>query len=433
MTLVENIPAHESGLTGEPAIAGQWAIQPYTIDFKNFKTMPPSNQTISTGDSLSLVVDYFYSELEPNSQPIENSTPTGTVEQVNLGSFANGYLYNTIFSKEQLSKMDLLNPPYDQTASQPFVFPSPSSTSIISSLFPAIQLEKTYGEGYTASVSNLIQTSDGGYAFLDCGNSYQFTFTPATLYKLDSSGSVQWNKTVNHFAGHSLIQTSDSGYEISGLWSTYGTTYVNTPTVIKTDSEGNAQWYENTSTVYNLVNASSSIQTSDGGYACFDPANVTGFSPTEPPTANLSLPSLVKTDSNNNTLWVENLTYSGPFNYFNGTITFPFEIFSLVETSDGAIAGLGIANPTGFGGYIYLMKTAPFLPLPSQNPLPTPLPSPSSTSTAFASPSTTPQPTIENSPRVNPPAHSTLILVIAVVIIAMVVVSLLAIFRKSRP
>ena len=121
------------------------------------------------------------------------------------------------------------------------------------------------------------------------------------------------------------------------------------------------------------------------------------------------------------------------FNYFNGSITFPFEIFSLVETSDGAIAGLGIANPTGFGGYIYLMKTAPFLPLPSQNPLPTPLPSPSSTSTAFASPSTTPQPTIENSPRVNPPAHNTLILVIAIVIIAIVVVSLIAIFRKNRP
>ncbi len=88
----------------------------------------------------------------------------------------------------------------------------------------------------------------------------------------------------------------------------------------------------------------------------------------------------MKTDPNNNTQWIENFTYSGPANYYNGTITFPFKIFSIVETSDGALACLGIADPElspqGLWGYIYLMKTASFLPLPSQSPLPTTLPSP---------------------------------------------------------
>jgi hypothetical protein len=32
-------------------------------------------------------------------------------------------------------------------------------------------------------------------------------------------------------------------------------------------------------------------------------------------------------------------------------------------------------SPQGLWGFIYLIKTAPFLPLPLQSPLPTPLPS----------------------------------------------------------
>ena len=49
----------------------------------------------------------------------------------------------------------------------------------------------------------------------------------------------------------------------------------------------------------------------------------------------------------------------------------------MIETSDGALAALGVGtyfsgNPRT--GRIYLIKTEPFLPLPSQTPLPTPMP-----------------------------------------------------------
>jgi hypothetical protein len=238
---------------------------------------------------------------------------------------------------------------------------------------PATQWQKLYGSQYAIQVSNLIQTSDGGYAFLDCGYIGQSgMFFPSILYKLDSYGNMQWNKTFNLFSASNLIQTSDGGYEIVGS-STSSTMLQFTPTLIKLSSKGDTQWYENTSTVLKLAVVSSNIQTSDSGYAYFKPADVTSF-----PT-HASFPTLIKTDSNNNTQWIENLTYSGPFNYYNGTITFPFKIFSLIETSDGALAGLGIANPGltgGYEGFIYLIKTAPFLPSPSQSPLPTPLPSP---------------------------------------------------------
>jgi hypothetical protein len=182
-----------------------------------------------------------------------------------------------------------------------------SSQTSSSALSPATDWQKLYGSGNTQLVSNLIQTSDGGYAFLDCAKSYQSFFTPAILYKLDSSGNMQWNKTINRFVGFSLIQTSDGGYEISGQWSTYGTTYVDTPAVIKTDSKGNMQWYKNTSMVLNLAIASSNIQTSDGGFAYFEAGNGV----LNPSSATVS-PTLVKTDSNNNSQWILNLPYLGP-------------------------------------------------------------------------------------------------------------------------
>jgi len=245
---------------------------------------------------------------------------------------------------------------------------------------PAIQWQKIYGGEFSVQVSNLIQTSDGGYAFLDCGYiSISGLFYPSTLYKLDSSGNVQWNKTFNLFAASSLIQTSDGGYEIAGSSISSTLQQFTTPKLIKLNSKGSIQWYENTSTVLNLALVSSNIKTSDGGYAYFKPAKVTIF------PSNASFPTIVKTDSDNKTQWIENFPYSGPDNYYNGTIEFPFKIFSLIETSDGALAGLGITNPMlnggGIEGYIYLIKTAPFLPLTSQSPLPTPLPSPTPTPT----------------------------------------------------
>ena len=46
-----------------------------------------------------------------------------------------------------------------------------------------------------------------------------------------------------------------------------------TPTLIKLNSKGDIQWYENTSTVLNLAIGSSNIQTSDGGFVYFEAGN----------------------------------------------------------------------------------------------------------------------------------------------------------------
>jgi hypothetical protein len=60
-------------------------------------------------------------------------------------------------------------------------------------------------------------------------------------------------------------------------------------------------------------------------------------------------------------------------------IRFPLTLSSLIETSDGAIAGLGVGTPRGtpmYEGNIFLVKIEPVLPSPSPTELPTPIPTP---------------------------------------------------------
>jgi hypothetical protein len=214
---------------------------------------------------------------------------------------------------------------------------------------PAIEWQEKYGNMDVESVSNVIQTSDGGYVFMDLGWHYQGTFIPSTVYKVDSSGSLQWNKTVEDLRVSTILQTNDEGYEIAGQWLEY------TPTIIKMDSQGSIQWVQNYSSVPDLDIASTSIRTSDGGFAYWTDGNIT------------------KTDSNNSTQWVKPLTYTG----VDGTV--PLKLTSLIETSDGALAALGVGTnlrDNSRMGTICLIKTEAFLPLPSQTPLPTPIPTP---------------------------------------------------------
>lgn len=166
------------------------------------------------------------------------------------------------------------------------------------------------------------------------------------------------DERIDWFTAINLTQTSDKGYEISGHWNTYGTTYETISALIKTDANGNIQWYENSSSseypIYPLINPLPKIQTTDGGFASDESG------------------SIIKTDSNGNLQWVKNLTFS----YID--YTFPLHLSYLIETSDGALAGIGIGvtNIEHDSGYIYLVKTEAFLPLPSPTQLPNPIPTP---------------------------------------------------------
>jgi hypothetical protein len=269
--------------------------------------------------------------------------------------------------------------------SLPIVLSQTMSDAFVSA--PSIEWQKSYG-GNSESVSNLIQTSDGGYVFMDLAWAYSMTFKPSTVYKVDSAGNMQWNKTINNLAASTIIQTNDGGYEIAGSW-TIGVTYQYTPTLIKMDSQGNIQWVANYSSALNLGTTSTRIRTSDGGVAYRTDG------------------SIIKTDSHNNTQWVET------FNFTDSSRLNPLPLFSVIETSDGALAALGVGtyfsgNPRT--GIIYLIKTEAFLPQPPQTPLPKPMP------TEF------PEPTV----------GSTVAVVIFMIVFMLTAIGLLVFLKKRK-
>ncbi len=242
-----------------------------------------------------------------------------------------------------------------------------------SNLVPAIAWKHIYGEWNVEHSSNLVQTNDSGFIFMDTGWHYQVTLKPATIYKLDSSGNTQWNKTIDNFVGDVIIQTSDGGYEMTGEWS------ASIPTLIKTDSNGNIQWVQNYSRVpslgisgimqfyegYNATPYQTTIKTSDGGFVSW------------------SLGQITKTDLANRTQWVENISYSKNYPSY-----YRLPIFWLIETSDGSLAYLGVGTAledNRFSGNIYLYKTEPFLPTPKPSQLPTPIPTSTPTPTVTTS------------------------------------------------
>lgn len=140
----------------------------------------------------------------------------------------------------------------------------PLSSTSTSSAAPAVEWQKNLPSELGISATCIIQTSDGGYAVGgDCND--KTGVPPGYLVKLDSSGNMEWNQsyakyTTNKFGEYiqALVQTKDEGYAL----------LIGGSELIKTNSEGKALW----NITFNVADvASSMVQTSDGEYA------VTGY------------------------------------------------------------------------------------------------------------------------------------------------------------
>jgi hypothetical protein len=156
----------------------------------------------------------------------------------------------------------------------------------------------------------ILQTKDGGYLLL-CANYGDSVFS---LLKTDSSGNPKWNQSYSvEISGYSqnVIQTSDGGYAVAA-------TYQKQFFLLKIDELGNQQWNKSY-TVPGSSHARAIIQTQDGGYAFLG----TGTQQATPPESSV-VAWLVKTDSEGNVEWTQNLGTNSPK--------------SLVQTSDGGYA-----------------------------------------------------------------------------------------------
>jgi len=196
---------------------------------------------------------------------------------------------------------------------------------------PAVQWNQQYplNQG-TSSVTALVQTSDGGYAFVGSNSTCDW------LYKTNSAGNELWNKTTYDIIGNdglmsssavALMQTSDGGYALIDSYDYY---HANSLYLIKTNTAGNQLWNDSFPGYY--VGPTSVVQTSDGGLVWGCTYN----------NALLPEPNYIclnKTDSSGNLLWGKE--------YGNGSM-----LSSFVLTGDGGFAVVGQGS-TG----ALLMKT----------------------------------------------------------------------------
>ena len=200
--------------------------------------------------------------------------------------------------------------------------------------------QKTFGGANLDYAYSVQQTGDGG--FVIAGYTYSFGAGLSDLYlvKIDAGGNLQWQKTIGGSQGdegHSVQQTSDGGYIITGHTFSFSTVgqYVY---LVKTDASGNVLWQKTYGG--NDVNTGNSVrQTSDGGYI------IGGF------TTSFGAGSgdvyLIRTDASGNQLWQK--TFGGS-NYDYGNC--------VRQTSDGGFVITGKTSSFGAGlTDVYLVKT----------------------------------------------------------------------------
>jgi hypothetical protein len=110
-------------------------------------------------------------------------------------------------------------------------------------------------------INTMVATDDGGVVISGGTVNLDAGIGGTQLWKLDSTGIVQWNRVHSGSGGRFVIRTSDGGYALGGTWS-------DDLSMLKLDSLGIIQW---TVAVGGVSRESGRgvIQTRDGGYLLF--------------------------------------------------------------------------------------------------------------------------------------------------------------------
>jgi hypothetical protein len=174
------------------------------------------------------------------------------------------------------------------------------------SLFCTVTFETTFGNEWDDYANSVIQTSDGGYIFTGSKiDSTDYKLSYFTIIKTNSFGEKEWENTFSGItasstdnAGHSVVETFDGGYVVTGCREDLYHTIHADLYVIKIDSLGNKIWDYR----YGFDSSVSSygydiIQTSDGGFA------ISG--------ENFGSMLIVKLDHEGNEVWTNDFFKSG--------------------------------------------------------------------------------------------------------------------------
>ena len=201
---------------------------------------------------------------------------------------------------------------------------------------------RSYGGRWRDEGHSVRQTTDGGYVITGQTDSFGDGNDDVYLVKTDIGGNEIWSKTYGgsrRDEGRSVRQTTDGGYVIAGQTDSFGDGNQQKAYLMKTDAEGNLVW-DKTFGGEGRNRGESVRQTSDGGYI------VVGT--TWPPDARYSDVYLLKTDPDGRELWHK--TFGGKYGDHG---------FSVEQTSGGGYIVAGNTWPVGRMGQsrIYLLKT----------------------------------------------------------------------------
>ena len=129
-----------------------------------------------------------------------------------------------------------------------------------------VEWGKTFGGVNNEQSFSIDKTNDGGYIITGSTNSGNWSNKDVYLIKTDSQGDSLWTKTYGGIyddEGHSVQQTIDGGYIITGFIQDFNGFY--NVYLIKTDGGGTEQWSQTFGDIYDDVGYSVQ-QTIDGGY-----------------------------------------------------------------------------------------------------------------------------------------------------------------------
>lgn len=160
---------------------------------------------------------------------------------------------------------------------------------------------KTYGGIHTEYASDIISTSDEGYAIVGSVFSNQSTESDIMLIKVDGNGNKEWTSVFGDGKdewAESMLQTEDGGYLIAGRTSSYGSNLWDI-WLIKTDENGNEMWNK-TYGLWDMEWAETIIDTEDG--------YVVGGKTTSTSTGH-TYAWIIKINKDGNEMW--NKTYGG--------------------------------------------------------------------------------------------------------------------------
>lgn len=197
--------------------------------------------------------------------------------------------------------------------------------------------------------ANSIQnTSDGGFIIAGYTESYPVGTKNCYLVKTDENGDTTWTRSyggVNDDYLHSVKQTSDGGYIMTGVTQSTGVSTENM-FVVRTDSFGDTLWTRSYGQVGRWSWGNDIIETVNGGYA------ITGLIRTASPNGGSDL-YLMKIDASGSVEWEHEFKIEPSNTSWTSSIG-----HSLVQTPDDGFAVAG----KWFSGSTYeilLLKTEP--------------------------------------------------------------------------